>query len=51
VVGLRATPRITLPRSISPFGLMALLASAGSARLAGSEITRSAANGKPASAA
>ena len=42
-VGLRATPRSTLPRSISPFGLMALLAIAGSARLAGSEITRSAA--------
>ena len=32
---------------MSPFGLMALLASAGSARLAGSEMTRSAANGKP----
>src|SRR6478736_8703507 len=48
VVGLRATPRSTLPRSMSPFGLIALLASAGSDRLAGSEMTRSAANGKPA---
>src|SRR6478752_2746092 len=51
VVGLRATPRSTLRRSMSPFGLMALLARAGSDRLAGSEITRKAANGSPASAA
>ena len=28
-MGLRATPRSTLRRSMSPFGLMAVLASAG----------------------
>ena len=51
VSGLRATPRSTLRRSISPFGLIAAIASAGSARVAGSLMTRSAANGSPASAA
>ena len=51
VVGLRATPRSTLRRSISPFGLIAVIASAGSARLAGSLMTRNAAKGSPASAA
>ena len=47
VGGLRATPRSTLRRSISPFGLIAVIASAGKARVAGSLMTRSAANGKP----
>ena len=51
VIGLRATPRSTLRRSISPFGLIAAIASAGKARLAGSLMTRRAANGRPASAA
>ncbi len=50
-IGLRARPRSTLRRSISPFGLTADRASSGSAREAGSLMTRSAANGKPASAA
>jgi hypothetical protein len=36
VRGLRTTPRRIFLRSISPFGLIALLASAGRARLAGS---------------
>jgi hypothetical protein len=51
VDGSRATPRRTLRRSMSPFGLMAAIASAGKARWAGSLITRKAANGRPASAA
>ena len=51
VVGLRATPRSTLRRSISPLGLTAVLASSGNARPAGSLITRKAANGMPALAA
>jgi hopanoid biosynthesis associated radical SAM protein HpnH len=51
VSGLRATPRRTLRTSISPFGLIAAIASAGRARLAGSLMTRRAANGRPASAA
>ena len=44
-------PRSTLRKSMSPLGLIALIAIAGSARLAGSLITRKAANGRPASAA
>jgi hypothetical protein len=51
VDGLRATPRSTLRRSISPLGLMADIASAGKARVAGSLMTRKAAKGSPASAA
>jgi len=51
VSGLRARPRSTLRRSMSPFGLIAIRASAGKARPAGSLMTRSAANGSSNSAA
>mgnify|MGYP007013496252 CR=1 FL=1 len=51
VRGLRAMPRSTLRRSMSPFGFTADFASSGSARCAGSLITRSAANGMRALAA
>jgi hypothetical protein len=44
--GLRTTPRTMVRTSISPFGLIALCASSGSARWAGSLMTRSAAKGK-----
>ena len=47
VVGLRATPRSTLRRSISPFGLIALFASAGRARLAGSRDDAQRGEGQP----
>ena len=49
--GLRTTPRMMVRMSMSPFGLIALCASSGSARWAGSLITRSAAKGMPALAA
>ena len=47
VSGLRATPRSTLRRSMSPFGLIAAIASAGKARLAGSLMTRKRRERKP----
>jgi len=51
VSGLRARPRRTFRRSMSPFGLIAIRASAGNARLAGSLMTRNAANGSSNAAA